>query len=68
MMLMIPFALALSGLGVMSGMRATAGFLYIIMNRSTMAIIAIMAPILLIWKKRGMNGNATADTKVPIRI
>ena len=38
------------------------------MNRSTIAIMAIMAPILLRWKKSGMNGNATAETKVPTRM
>ena len=68
MMLMMPLALARRGLGVMSGMRATAGLRYIIMKRSTTAIIATMPATLFRWKNRGMNGNATAETKVPVRM
>ena len=65
-MFMIPFALALRGFGVMSGMSATAGLRYIIMNMSTMAIIATMPAMLFSWKNNGMKGNAIADTNVPM--
>ena len=68
MMLMMPLALARRGLGVMSGMSATAGLRYIIIKMSTTAIIATMPAMLLLWKKSGMNGNATADTNVPTRM
>ena len=47
MMLMTPFAFALSGFGVMSGMSATAGLRYIIMDISTTAIMTTMPAILL---------------------
>ena len=47
MMLMMPFAFARRGLGVMSGMSATAGLRYIIMNISTTAIMQTMPAILL---------------------
>ena len=47
MMLMMPFALARRGLGVISGMSATAGLRYIIMNISTIAIIATIPAMLL---------------------
>ena len=68
MMLIIPLALARRGLGVMSGIRATAGLRYIIMKIRTMAIVMTMPTMLFLWKKRGMKGKATAETKVPTRI
>ena len=68
MMLMMPLALARSGFGVMSGISATAGLRYIIMKSSTTAIIETMPTTLFRWKKSGMNGKATAETKVPTRI
>ena len=68
MMLMIPLALARRGLGVMSGMRATAGLRYIIMKISTIAMVMTIPAILLRWKKSGMKGKAIAETKVPTRI
>ena len=66
--LMMPLALARRGLGVMSGMRATAGLRYIIIKMRTMAIIATIPAMLLLWKNSGINGNATAETNVPTRI
>ena len=45
--LMIPLALALKGFGVTSGIRATAGFLYIIMKIRTMAMDMTMPRMLL---------------------
>ena len=68
MMLMRPLALARRGLGVISGIRATAGFRYIIMNSSTMAIMITMPATLFRWKNRGIKGKATAETRVPVRI
>ena len=68
MMLMMPLALARRGLGVMSGMRATAGLRYIIIKMRTMAIIATIPAMLLLWKNSGINGNATAETNVPTRM
>ena len=47
MMFMMPFALARRGLGVISGMSATAGLRYIIINISTIAIIATIPAMLL---------------------
>ena len=47
MMLMMPFAFARRGLGVISGIRATAGLRYIIMNISTSAIMMTMPTMLL---------------------
>ena len=65
---MMPLARALSGFGVMSGIRATAGLRYIIMKASTTAIMNTMPAMLFRWKNRGMKGKASAATKVPVRI
>ena len=46
MMLMMPLAFARRGLGVMSGMSATAGLRYIIIKISTIAIMATI-PVML---------------------
>ena len=47
MMFIMPLALARRGLGVISGMSATAGLRYIIMKMSTIAIMATMPTMLL---------------------
>ena len=68
MILMIPFALLRKGFGVISGIKATAGFLYIIANKTTIAIMMITPAKLFIWKKTGINGKATTQMNVPTKI
>jgi len=67
-MLIILLALLLNGLGVISGIKATAGFRYIIAKKTTIAIKEIVPTKLWIWNKTGIKGKAIAQQKVPIKI